>query len=214
MTLADRAQRAIGAIYSWTSDKVYERLVVNGGFRVLGGRLNELVLEQGTRAAAAAAGAPILDVPVGTAYFTTRMSPHHVGLVVGADLAWGMVAEARRAAQRSFTSNLALAQADIHRLPFKDGSFGAVLCTNGLQVIPDLSGAVGELARVLARGGVLMLSVIVSSAGAVLPASAEKRLPTLLRSGPSISEEISGAGLTVVSVTRSRLAYLIEAIKS
>jgi ubiquinone/menaquinone biosynthesis C-methylase UbiE len=213
VTLADRAQRAIGAAYSWTSDKVYERLVVNGGFRLLGGQLNDLVLDQGARAAAAADGVPILDVPVGTAYFTTRMSSHHDGLVVGADLAWGMVAEARRAAQRSFASNLTLAQADIHRLPFKDGSFGAVLCTNGLQVIPDLSGALGELARVLARSGVLMLSVIVSSAGSVLPASAEKRLPTVLRSGRSISEEISGAGLTVVSVTRSRLAYLMEAIK-
>ena len=213
MRIADRAQRAVGAVYSWTSDKVYERLVVNAGFRLFGGMLNDLVFDQGVRAVAAAGGRPILDVPVGTAYFTTAVAGRHQSVVVGADLAWGMVAESARAAQRASTPSLALVQAEIHRLPFEDGCFGAVLCTNGLQVMPDLRGALSELARVLGSRGVLMVSVIVAPAGALMPPAAESRLPTLLRSGASIASEISAAGLTVGSVTRSRLAYLIEATK-
>lgn len=211
---AGRAQRAIGRLYSWAADKVYEPLVVKGGFRAFGGRVNDLVLTRGARAIDVAVGKPVLDVPVGTAYFTTRLAGGHAGVIVGADYAWGMVAESARAARRSGVSNIAPVQADIHRLPFADDSFRAVLCINGLQVIPDLRGAVWELARVLARGGMLVVSVIVAPVGAALASTVEGRLPTVLRSGRSIAGEITTAGLTVVSLRRERLAYLIEATKN
>jgi ubiquinone/menaquinone biosynthesis C-methylase UbiE len=213
LTHGGRAQRAIGALYSWAADKFYEPVVVKRAFRVFGGDLNNLVLRQGARAVDAAGGAPILDVPVGTAYFTTQIARRHNGVIVGADYAWGMVAKAVRAAHIAGASNLAPVQADIHRLPFADGSFGAVMCANGLQVIPGLRGAVSELARVLAPRGVLLVSVLVAPIGAALPSSVESKLPTVLRSGASIAGEISGAGLTVVSFRRERLAYLMEATK-
>jgi SAM-dependent methyltransferase len=213
VTLGGRAQRAIGSLYSWSADKFYEPIIVKGAFRLFGGRLNDLVLGQGIRAVDAARGAPILDVPVGTAYFTTRISDRHEGVVVGADYAWGMVVQASRAGRRTGASNLAPVQANIHHLPFANNSFAAVLCTNGLQVIPGLRGAVRELARVLAPRGVLLVSVVVAPIGGMLSSNAEGKLPTVLRSGPSIAGEISAAGLAVGSLRRERLAYLIEATK-
>jgi ubiquinone/menaquinone biosynthesis C-methylase UbiE len=208
-----RIQRAIGGIYSWAADRLYEPVVIKGSFRVLGSGLHPLVVEQGRRAVEAAGGRPVLDVPVGTAYFTVEAARRHDGVVVGADYAWGMAERARRDAAHDGVPNLAVIQAGIHRLPFADGSFGAVLCTNGLQVIPGLAGAVRELARVLAPRAPLLVSVIVAPLGAALPAFAARRLPTLLRSGRSIAAEIAAAGLTVTSFRRSRFAYLIEAVK-
>ena len=208
-----RIQRAIGGVYSWAADRVYEPVVIKGSFRVLGKGLYPLVEDQGRRAVEAANGRPILDVPVGTAYFTTETAARHTGAVVGVDYAWGMAERARRDSAHVGLSNLSVIQADIHRLPFADEAFGAVLCTNGLQVIPGLQGALGELVRVLAPRAPLLVSVIVAPVGAALPGFAARRLPTILRSGPDIAGEIAAARLTVTSVRRSRLAYLIEAVK-
>jgi SAM-dependent methyltransferase len=208
-----RIQRAIGGIYSWAADRLYEPVVIKGSFRLLGGGLYPLVVEQGRRAVEAADGRPILDVPVGTAYFTSETAARHRGMVVGADYAWGMAERAGRDSVTIGLNNVSVLQADIHRLPFADDTFGAALCTNGLQVIPGLEGALRELARVLAPRAPLLVSVIVAPVGAALPRFAARRLPTILRSGTDIAGVIAAAGLTVTSFRRSRLAYLIEAVK-
>jgi ubiquinone/menaquinone biosynthesis C-methylase UbiE len=44
-------------------------------------------------------------------------------------------------------------------LPFKDGSFDVVLCQQALQFCPDRPAALGELRRVLAGGGRLVISM-------------------------------------------------------
>jgi ubiquinone/menaquinone biosynthesis C-methylase UbiE len=212
--VSDRpAQRAIGALYSWAAGRIYDPVVIRGGLRLLGGDLNALVKEQNRHAARIAADRPILDVPVGTAYFTTEMASLHDDLVVGVDYAWGMVAETKRVAAASGTPNLIPVQADVHRLPFPAASFGVVLCVNGLQVIPDLPSAVTELRRVLAPGGTMLVSVITASLDSVLPSSLGERLPTILRSGRAVATELQRAGLRLKSFRRSRLATLIEAVE-
>jgi ubiquinone/menaquinone biosynthesis C-methylase UbiE len=214
MTERPRAQRAIGAVYSWAADRFYEPVVIRGTFRVLGADLNALVMESNRRAAQIAVGRPILDVPVGTGFFTTEMAALHDGLLVGADYAWGMALETRKAAMHAGTSNLVAAQADVHRLPFADGSFKVVLCTNGLQVIPDLRGAIRDLGRVLASEGTLLVSVISAPLDALVPRSVRPRMPTMLRSGRAVAQEIQAAGLVVTRFRRRRLAYLMEAFKT
>lgn len=209
----DRAKRLVAAIYSAAAARVYEPLVVKGTFRLLGGNLPELVLEQGRLAVAVARGGPILDMPVGTAHFTIAMAPQHEGLIVGTDIAAGMVRQAAAAGRRRGAANMSVVQADAHRLPFEDGAFAAVLCTNGLQVIPGLSETVRELARVLAPQGSLFVSLLSLALGSLLPERAAERLPTLLRSYTDVEEEIAGAGLMVTGVRRERLATLIEAVK-
>ena len=206
----ERAKRRVSAIYSWAADRVYDRVVVNGAFKVFGGNLNALVREQGRRALEVAAGRPILDMPVGTAYFATEVAQGYDGTVVGVDIAAGMVREARRVA-RTAGAGLEVLQGDAHALPFKDSTFGAILCSNGLQVIPGLEPSIRELARVLGEGGTLFVSVI--TLPAPLPASARTRLPTMMRPGTDVADELSVAGLAPRITRRERLATLIEATK-
>ncbi|MEA2435092.1 MAG: hypothetical protein QOG54_2549 [Actinomycetota bacterium] len=203
----DRAKKIVGGIYSFAADKIYEPLVVKGAFRVFGGSLNSLVVEQGRKAVEVADGRPILDMPVGTAYFTLEMAKIHPGLVVGVDIAHGMVVEAKAAADRSMVSGLETAQADSHHLPFDDGAFGAIMCTNGLQVIPGLQPTLKELARVLAPDGTLFVSVV------NLPIANSTRVPTMLLSRAALADELRVVGLKVDSVRSARLATLIEARK-
>ena len=209
----DVVKRTIGRIYSRAADTLYEPIVVRGTFPLLGGDLNDLVLEQGRRAVATAGGRPILDMPIGTAYFTLAAARRPEGLVVGADLAEGMVRKAAREAKAGGLSNLVTVQADAHLLPFETGSFGSILCTNGLQVIPGLHESVSELARVLAPEGRLYVSVVTLPVGRALPANAAERLPTMLMSQREIVRALTTAGVEVTSVTKNRLALLFEATK-
>ena len=207
--MSDRSKRVIGGIYSYAADKLYEPLVVHGAFRVFGGALNDLVLEQGRRAVTGAGGGPILDMPVGTGYFTVEMARRHKGIVVGVDIAEGMV---RETAQRR-QPNLVAVQGDAHHLPFPDNTFSAVVCTNGLQVMPGLVPSVNEMERVLAPGGRLYVSVIVAPVGAVFPRDTREHLPTFVRPGRDVRGVIEATGLHVTRHERVRLATLIEATK-
>ena len=205
-----RAKRRVGALYSWSADRIYDRVVVNGAFKLLGGDLHAFVRDQGRRAIVTAGGGPILDMPVGTAYFTTEVARHYPGLVVGVDIAEGMVHEAQRVA-RSEGASLEVVQADGHTLPFSANTFRAILCSNGLQVIPGLDPTVRELGRVLAPGGTLYVSVI--TLPVPLPTQARHRLPTMMRPGTDVVAALTRAGLTGRITNRERLTTLIEATK-
>jgi len=195
-----RAKKIIGAIYSAAAEKVYDPLVVKGTFRALGGDLNELVMQQGRRALELSRGGPILDLPVGTGYFTTQISTRYEGLVVGTDLAWGMVREARK-------RSVEVVQADAHRLPFPDEAFGVVLCSNGLQVMPGLDATLSELHRVLADDGTLLLSVV------NLPVLPSDRVPTMFMARRNLLSHLTRAGFHAAHSQLVRLATLIEARK-
>ncbi|HWC15293.1 MAG TPA: methyltransferase domain-containing protein [Actinomycetota bacterium] len=207
----ERAKKIVSAIYSAAAERIYEPVVVNGAFRLFGGNLNELALEQGRRAVAVAGGGAILDMPVGTAHFTIPLAHAHDGLVVGVDIAEGMVRAARAAARRAGAEQLSVVQADAHHLPFGDGTFAAVMCTNGLQVIPGLDRALGELARVIRPGGMLFVSVLTLPLGSALPRGTRSNLPAMLRSGSGIAAAVAATGLEVTEVRSERLATLIEA---
>jgi SAM-dependent methyltransferase len=206
-------KRLIGGVYSVMAKRLYEPIVVKGVFPLFGGDLNASVLAQGLRAAEIAAGRPILDMPVGTAFFTIETAREHFGLVVGADIARGMVVEAKARADSAGIANLATVQADAHDLPFEDGTFAAILCTNGLQVIPGLGRTLDEMSRVLAPNGALFASVVHLPVGALLPGPAAAHLPTLLSTRRGLTGAFDAAGLHVTSVARQRLATLVEARK-
>ena len=214
MDRGDRVKRIVAGIYSVAADRLYEPLVVNGAFKVFGGNLNELALEQGRRAVEVADRAPILDMPVGTAFFTVKVAAAHSGLVVGTDIATGMVDRARTVAAEAGTDNLVPVQADAHRLPFTNGAFGAILCTNGLQVIPGLHPAVAELARVLSPGGTLFVSILTLPAPRPVRRARRDKLPTMMWAGEDVADAIAAHGLTVVSTRKERLATLIEATRA
>ena len=207
------AKRVIGGIYSHAAKNLYDPIVVNGAFKLFGGALNDLVLEQGREAVSTARGRPILDMPVGTGYFTLEIARRHEGVVVGVDIAEGMVREARLSAIREGLDNLVTTRADAHHLPFPDGAFGAILCSNGLQVIPGLTPTLAELVRVLAPGGNLYVSVINAPLGALVPSRSRDRLPTLLRPKGDIARALTLAGMPYVNFRHERLAAVYWATK-
>lgn len=49
--------------------------------------------------------------------------------------------------------------ADIQRLPFAAGDFGTAICSHVLEHVPDDRAALRELARVTARGGLVIVMV-------------------------------------------------------
>ena len=205
-------QRLEARFYSVTAPWVYDRIVVGIGFRLLAGRLHDKVLSQGGRAVQAAGPRPILDLPIGTAFFTSRWG--RGGLVVGADIAAGMVKKAKTRAAELEAEWLTTAQADIRHLPFRDRSFGAIMCTNGLQVMPPFPIALAELGRVLDQDCPLFVCMILFPLGALLPSSLRDRLPTVFKGRAQVLEELRSEGWTLTARDRSRLAMLFEAHKA
>jgi ubiquinone/menaquinone biosynthesis C-methylase UbiE len=95
-------------------------------------------------------GDRLLDVGCGSGW-ASRTAAASAGSVVGIDLSPGMIRQAGALAVG--IGNVRFALADSERLPFADGDFTAVLCSNSFHHYPDPDRAVGEMKRVLAPGG-------------------------------------------------------------
>ncbi len=95
----------------------------------------------------------VLDVGCGSLvpYFAHLESTGRV--VTGVDFSASFIDTARAKGQ------VRSVQADATALPFPDGSFDAVLCSETLEHVPDDRGAVAEIHRVLRPGGLLFLTV-------------------------------------------------------
>jgi len=207
-------KRIVGGAYSAIADNIYEPLVVQGAFRVFGKHLHDTIKLRGRRAADLAAGKPILDMPVGTGYFILDTAAQHDGVVVGVDIAEGMVLEAKAAAKRAGVTNLVALRGDAHRLPFETGSFAVVLCWNGLQVIPGIEPTVVELARVLAPGGTMFVSTVNLPLGDALSDRAGRRMPPIFSGRRRFERALTDSGLRVTAVEKDRLATIFTAEKS
>lgn len=94
----------------------------------------------------------VLDLGCGPGDGTARIA--ETGAVaIGLDYSDGMLAKAK---QESVTRGR-LTRGDAGRLPFKDGAFDKVVCTNSFHHYPDHFAALKEVRRVLKPGGVLVL---------------------------------------------------------
>jgi ubiquinone/menaquinone biosynthesis C-methylase UbiE len=94
----------------------------------------------------------VLEVGCGAGHLLAGLP---AGRPVGVDLAESLLARTRR----RLGARVTLAQADASALPFAAGSFERVYCSEVLEHLVDPAVAVTEIARVLARGGVAVLSV-------------------------------------------------------
>jgi len=96
----------------------------------------------------------LLDVGCGTGA-ASRAASAVADLVVGVDLAPEMIRWATELA--TGVQNVRFVIADSEQLPFDDGAFTAVLCSNSFHHYPDPLRAVREMGRVLASGGRLVI---------------------------------------------------------
>jgi SAM-dependent methyltransferase len=98
----------------------------------------------------------VLDCGCGNATITlglARAVPD--GLVVGVDIEESSIVAARRYAALIGQKNLACVMADGRQLPFRDGSFDAVLCHSMLETVDDPARVVAELRRVTKPTGMV-----------------------------------------------------------
>ncbi len=101
----------------------------------------------------------VLEVACGTGIVTRRLRERLDPRLrlVASDLSKSMLDYAREKLRA--VSGIEWREADAAKLPFEDGSFGAVVCAFGVMFVPDKKAAFGEARRVLKEGGVLLFNV-------------------------------------------------------
>jgi ubiquinone/menaquinone biosynthesis C-methylase UbiE/uncharacterized protein YbaR (Trm112 family) len=105
-------------------------------------------------------GDKVLDLACGQGNFTVewakRAGPE--GLVIGLDISKAMLTRAAYHVSQWGLDNVLLVRGNALGMPFADGSFSKVNCSGGFHQFPDLSQALGEIARVSASWAVLTAS--------------------------------------------------------
>jgi 2-polyprenyl-3-methyl-5-hydroxy-6-metoxy-1,4-benzoquinol methylase len=100
-----------------------------------------------------------LDAGCGDGRYLAALAslPQRPRQVVGTDISERILATARRAAEQAGIE-AELVRANLEALPFEDGSFDLVLCTQVIEHLLDPSAGVRGVARVLRPGGTVILS--------------------------------------------------------
>ena len=93
-------------------------------------------------------GKSVLEVGCGTGLLLERVA-HFAAAAQGIDLSTGMLAQAR-------SRGLQVAQASATELPFDDACFDVAYSFKVLAHIPDIAGALREMARVVRPGGMVL----------------------------------------------------------
>ena len=121
-------------------------------------------------------GENVVDVGSGAGFdslIAARMvSP--TGQVVGIDMTPAMIEKARNAAQEAGMSNVEFRHGYAETLPIEDGWADVVISNGVLNLIPDKSTALKEMARILKPGGRLQIGdILVQKA---VPESAKRKI--------------------------------------
>jgi demethylmenaquinone methyltransferase/2-methoxy-6-polyprenyl-1,4-benzoquinol methylase len=107
------------------------------------------------RALALAGRARVLDLATGTgdlAIDIARMHPE--AQVIGLDPSHRMLTVAQqKLASRGLSDRVTLVGGDAQHLPYRDGEMDAATIAFGIRNVPDRPRALGEMARVVRRGG-------------------------------------------------------------
>ena len=106
-------------------------------------------------------GKQVLDVACGTGIVARKVVVlvGSKGRVAGLDTNEGMIHVAEKCAIQEGKPEIEWYHNDVCHMPFSRGEFDTVLCQQGLQFFPDRITALREMARVLAPGGRLVVSI-------------------------------------------------------
>jgi demethylmenaquinone methyltransferase/2-methoxy-6-polyprenyl-1,4-benzoquinol methylase len=100
----------------------------------------------------------VLDVATGTADLAIALTKANPDKITGIDISAGMLAVGQKKIEKKNLTNLiTLTQADSENLPFADESFDAVTVAFGVRNFENLEKGLGEIKRVLKKGGSLLV---------------------------------------------------------
>lgn len=144
------------------------------------------------------------------------------GEVVLSDVAPAMVAVAARRAAAAGLRKVGTRTLDLERIDEPDDSYDAVLCREGLMLVPDPAAAAAEIRRVLRPGGRVALAVwgprernpwlgvmfdsVSEQFGAPIPPPGQPG-PFALDDAARLESILTGAGLADVQVTEHEVPY-------
>lgn len=97
--------------------------------------------------------ARLLDLACGPGVFTRPLARQGGGIVVGFDLSWPMLQQARKLVEREGLRNVVLIRGTAFHLPFVASTFDYVNCCGALHLFDQPEVALGEIDRVLRREG-------------------------------------------------------------
>jgi ubiquinone/menaquinone biosynthesis C-methylase UbiE len=149
-----------------------------------------------------------LDLACGTGVFTRPLARESAGTVVGLDLSWPMLRQARRLVEREALGNVPLIRGSAFTLPFADCGFGYVNCCGALHLFENPGAALDEVARVLAPGGHLCVQTTLRpdrSGGTAY--FLEKYIRFGFFREPELHELISQRGFKILETERHRISY-------
>ena len=108
----------------------------------------------------------VVDIATGTgtAAITAARIVGAQGLVVGIDLAQGMLEQAQQKIEAVGLTNIELRQEDAQQLSFDDNSFDTVICASGIFFLPDMLTGLREWQRVIQPGGLVAFSSFLETA--------------------------------------------------
>lgn len=151
-----------------------------------------------------------LDLATGTGFTALALAPQcRRGIAL--DLTLGMVREARRLAGARGVANLQFCLGDVEAVPFADGTFDLVTCRLAAHHFPDIRKAIAEMARVVKRGGRVVLDDTCApeapDLAALMNAWEVRRDPSHVADQPPsrLRALMEGCGLAVEAATTSRI---------
>ncbi|MFH1386886.1 MAG: methyltransferase domain-containing protein [bacterium] len=163
----------------------------------------------------------ILDVPAGTGAFTfTEYAKYPKITFIAVEYSLGMLKKAAERVKKLKAKNIILVRADVGQLPFKDNTFDAVLCLNGIHSFPEKTKAIAEMSRILKKDKKFHGSLILGKERWLTDMILELAYYRLLWfTKPAITrQEFLGAleknGLSVDNFKLLKCAGVFEAVKS
>jgi SAM-dependent methyltransferase len=191
---------------------IYEGFWRRAGYFIASSRPFEreirAILQLGSRADSTR----VLDLACGPGVFTRPLARQASGFVVGFDLSWPMLREARQRAKAEGISNIYLVRGTAFRLPFIAGAFPLVNCCGALHLFDNPDLALDEIERVSGPEGHICVQTTIRPS---ISGGTAYILERFIRFGffdeMELREKMRRRGFTLLETERHRISFTLLA---